>query len=453
MMRHLFLKFSLIVSLFTTNSSILSAQETFKFKNEKKRALNLRFQSINNLIILKAKLNGQELNFLLDSGVSKTVVFAKEIDSALLKDFSYVNVKSYGSKIPVKAYRSEGNKVDFGKIVGHDQDIYFIVDERMNLSQKIGINIQGIIGYEFLKSFVFRINYLKNSIRVYQHEKFNRNLRSFKKLDFRFYKNKPHFKMPVQYLDGQKDTLVMLMDLGASDSFWVFEDEKRKAPKASFTDIVGYGLESPIYGKRSKLQSAKMASVVFEYPRASFVDESDKLKVSVDDFKNGLVGGEILRRFKLFLNYKTASIYLKPNQNFDDTFNYDRSGLILTYSGKKIKTYKEQVRVFSKPDEVNTGYNQYKNEQKFKIRYQVTDVLSVENIRPNSPASQKDIQIGDQLLSINGSSVDKMDSKEIIKRLSQESGTKIKLKLLRQSKILKREIILENQFDAFEKMN
>ena len=451
-MKLLFLNFIFTISIFFGNFSILNAQSDFKFKNENKRALNLSFESVNNLIILKAKLNGQDLNLLLDSGVNKTKIFAEQIDSIKLENFTYVNVKSYGSEIPVKAYKTEGNKIDFGEIVGHDQDVYFIVDERMNLSEKIGVDIQGIIGYEFLKSFVFRINYLKNSIRVYQHEKFNRKLRSFEKINFRFYRNKPHFKMPARHLNGSKDTLVMLFDLGASDSFWVFEDEMRQAPKASFADIVGYGLEAPIYGKRSKLQFAKMSSIEFEYPRASYVGESAKLKVTSDDFKHGLVGGEILRRFKLFINYKTASVYLKPNQNFDDTFNYDRSGLILTYSGKQIKTYREQIRVISDPDEVNTGYNlKDKDQPKFKIRYEVTDILTVENIRPNSPAADLDIKIGDQLLSINGRSVGKMDSKEINKKLSQKSGTKLKLKFLRKGKTLEREIILENQFDAFAK--
>ncbi|MFN2262257.1 MAG: PDZ domain-containing protein, partial [Psychroflexus sp.] len=197
---------------------------------------------------------------------------------------------------------------------------------------------------------------------------------------------------------------------------------------------------------------AEIASVKFEYPRASYVNEFAKRKIAEDDFKNGLVGGEILRRFKLFFNYKTASIYLKPNQNFDDTFNYDRSGLILKYSGMQIKTYKEQIRVFTDPEEANTGYNnQNENQPKFKIRYEVTDILTVENLRENSPASEKDIKIGDQLLSINGRSVEKMDSKAINEKLSQKAGTKVKLKFKRKNRILKREIILKNQFDEFAK--
>ncbi|MFN2262021.1 MAG: aspartyl protease family protein, partial [Psychroflexus sp.] len=193
------MKFILVLSVFLVNTSILNAQSVFEFKNENKRALNLSFESVNNLIILKAKLNGQNLNLLLDSGVNKTKIFAEQADSTNLENITYVNVKSYGSEIPVKAYKTEQNQIDFGEIVGNNQEVYYIIDERMNLSEKLGVDVQGIIGYEFLKSFVFRINYLKNSIRVYQHEKFNRRLRSFEKLNFRFYKNKPHFKMPTQF--------------------------------------------------------------------------------------------------------------------------------------------------------------------------------------------------------------------------------------------------------------
>ena len=70
----------------------LLAQDEFHFVSQNKK-VSIPFKLINNLIFIPIKVNGIELNFLLDSGVEETILFGLEDK----KEVSFFNVeKIYG---------------------------------------------------------------------------------------------------------------------------------------------------------------------------------------------------------------------------------------------------------------------------------------------------------------------------------------------------------------------
>lgn len=426
------------------NLSSVYSQNQFRFDKEEKRAVTLRFEYINNLIILPALLNGEFINFLVDTGVNKTKVFAQPKDSTFLDNSEFISLRSLGSSEPVKGYKTLGNTIDFGPISGQQQEVYFITDPRFDLASKLGINVQGIIGYEFFKDFIFRLNYNRKSLRVYQHDKFNRKLVQFDKTNFRLIRKKPHIKVPVEFMNGSTKELVFLLDTGSSDAFWVFEDKDLKVPENSFRDYVGYGLELAIKGERSKFQSAKIGEYILEQPRVAYIDSISAQLFTADRFKDGIIGSEILRRFVWFFDYKNQNVYLRPSSNFDDNSNYDRSGLLLVYVGEEIT--KTRIPVTVKVNK-KTNYNALNPENQFEIRLQISKILEVNQIRPNSPSSKIDIQVGDRILKLNGKTVDKMSLEQINTLLSSEEGKRIKIQLKRGKAILNRELFLSSQLN------
>ena len=58
-------------------SSILSiySQKGFRFQERSKIKQRVSFRLINNLIVIPVEINGQELSFILDTGVNKTIIF------------------------------------------------------------------------------------------------------------------------------------------------------------------------------------------------------------------------------------------------------------------------------------------------------------------------------------------------------------------------------------------
>jgi hypothetical protein len=424
--------------------SQLRSQDEFKFDDQGKRAVTLKFRSLNNLIILSASLNGESINFLVDTGVNKTKVFAQVKDSTVLEGAEFISLRSLGSSDPVKAYKTTDNKIDFGPLYGDNQEVYYITDPRYDLASKLGINVQGIIGYDFLKHFIFRLNYNRNSLRIYQHEKFNRKLRRFDNLEFRTIRNKPHLKLPVKFLDGSNKELVFLLDTGSGDAFWILENDKITAPEHSFEDYVGYGLELVVSGKRSKLKTVNIGDYDLEMPRVAFIDSTSAELFTADRYKNGIIGSEILRRFVIFLDYKNRDIFLKPSASFNDNSNYDRSGLILLFVGEEITSVKTPI--FVRVDE-ETNYSKKNTSKDFDIRLEISKILKVVKIRPNSPASEIDILEGDRILKLDGKNVNRMNLEEINNLLRSEQGKRIKIQLKRGKAILKRELFLSSQLN------
>ena len=66
--------------------------------------------------------------------------------------------------------------------------------------------------------------------------------------------------------------------------------------------------------------------------------------------RNGSLGGNILKRFTVWLDYSKEQIMFKKNGSFKADFNYDMSGLDIFYSGRQL--IKEE---FSKPSTFGYG--------------------------------------------------------------------------------------------------
>lgn len=63
--------------LFLIFSLSINAQDVFQILEDKKK-VNIPFRQINNLVFLDLKVNNVDLTFLLDTGVSETLLFSLE---------------------------------------------------------------------------------------------------------------------------------------------------------------------------------------------------------------------------------------------------------------------------------------------------------------------------------------------------------------------------------------
>ena len=97
--------YSLLFLLLTTLP--LFSQEGFRFDTDKKK-ITIPFQISNNLIVIPVEINGVNLNFLLDTGVEKTILFSLDnADSLQFNDIERIKIKGLGDGMPIEAFHSK----------------------------------------------------------------------------------------------------------------------------------------------------------------------------------------------------------------------------------------------------------------------------------------------------------------------------------------------------------
>jgi hypothetical protein len=429
--------------------NITNSQEGFRFLNQNKKTERIRFKFINNLIVIPLKINGKKLSFILDSGVSKTILFnITQNDSIGLNSVEKVSLRGLGKGEPVEALLSKNNKFSLKNIVSYDKIIYVIVRDYFDLSSKMGTTIHGIIGYNLLSNYVVKINYKNRYIDFYDPENFElKRCRKCETFPLNFYRKKPFIDAKVQ-LDTIGDKLTdvkLLIDSGGSDAIWLFEHTKPEivTPINHFNDILGEGLSGSIYGNRSRISTFKLGSFIIEQPTVSFLDSISTKNARMYKERNGSIGSNILKRFIVWFNYANNTITFKKNGSFKKGFNYNMSGLDVVYNGKQL-VKEEDVRSYS------DAYNQSvssTNSVKFitSFSYKFKPSYRIRNIVANSPADKAGLKVDDIILRLNNKPSHEYQLGEIIQKFQEKDGKRIKITVDRKGEKLKFQFRLEKK--------
>ncbi|WP_299670895.1 aspartyl protease family protein [uncultured Polaribacter sp.] len=391
---------------------------------------------INNLIVIPVEINGRKLSFILDTGVSKTIIFnLSENDSIGLLNPEKIFLRGLGDGEPVDAILSKNNKMKINGLVGYNESVYVILKDFFDLSSRMGTTIHGIIGYNLFKNFIVKINYKRKKIDFYNLAKYTyKKCRKCEVLPIQFYRKKPFVTINVQ-LDtiGNKLTKVkMLVDSGGSDAIWLFEDSKEEiqTPIRYFNDILGEGLSGPIYGNRSRIPKLKLGNFEIEHPTVSFLDTTSTVNARKFKDRNGSIGGNVLKRFIVWLDYSNRQIMLKKNGSFKKGFNYNMSGLDIIYNGKKL--VKEEVTKISRDsynnqvDSNNTISFVTNFSYKFKPSYIIKAVVK------NSAGDRAGLKAGDVIISINRKPAHSYSLNDIIHKLQEKENNRIRFSILRE---------------------
>ncbi|MGB0879931.1 MAG: aspartyl protease family protein [Polaribacter sp.] len=427
----------------------MNSQNGFAFYGANKNRQQVTFKFINNLIVIPLKINGKELSFILDTGVNKTILFnLSKNDSLGLKNIEKVKLQGLGDGKPVEALLSKNNVLTLKNIMSGNESIYVILKDHFDFSGKMGITIHGIIGHSLLKNVIAKINYKSKKIDFYNPKTFAYpKCRKCETFPIQFYRKKPYIDIQVQ-LDtlGNKMTDVkMLIDSGGSDAIWLFEGTKDeiKTPKRFFNDILGEGLSGTIYGNRSRIPKISIKEFDLIRPTVSFLDTISSFNARKFKQRNGSIGGNILSRFKVWIDYPNRKLTLKKNGSFKGGFNYNMSGLEVVYDGKQLVREQNQ-KIF------RDGFNNQADRKnsisfvtsyfyKFKPSYRINKVVS------NSPAFKAGLLKNDILLKINGKASHQFELEDIIYKFQEKDRKKIKLLIERKGEKIKFEFYLEKR--------
>lgn len=406
----------------------------------------VKFELVNNLVIIPVELNGTKLSFLLDTGVNTTLVFSiSENDSLSLNNAIPTKIRGLGDGKSMEALQSENNILQVGKAIDNAHSLYVVFDESLNFSSRMGVPIHGILGYDFFKNFMVKTDYTSKKLTVYNPKLFKRKpWRTYEEFDLELYANKPFVSVKVSEENGLQNVL-LLIDSGSSDGLWLFKEKSYISEKSKnyFDDFLGLGLSGNIFGKRSKIDEVSIGNYNLKNVSISFPDEDALKNIVFFRHRHGSLGAEILKRFTVFMDYQNSKMYLNKNANFSKPFYYNMAGVTLQHDGtvtvKDVKEFRTGSLNLSQSDR-NNGSVTIPVSPAYS--FFLAPRIVIAELRDGSPGAQAGLKKGDEVMSVNNKPAYKYKLYELSALFSSKADKTIHIVVERDGKQLKKKFKL-----------
>jgi hypothetical protein len=391
--------FGFLISIMLFCSAADSAAQNnlihLHFDKTKTKKGDIHFEMIHNLIIIPVFINGSDtLKFILDTGVSHTMITSMK--GAHNTSFNFareIELFGLGSGREVKAYHSFGNVIELPGVVGFNHNVIILKEDFDFLSQSLGTQIHGLIGYDVFDGFTVEIDYKAQKITLYDPKFYTKRVREkfvkkFEPIPLTIDRRKPFVKGVVIDENNEEREATFLIDCGASHALSLFKTENNKleVPGQSLYTYIGAGLGGDIYGYIGRVKRFRIGDYNFKKPIATFPDEESVPVTEGEEDRGGSIGADIIKRFDVVIDYRGEEILLKPNEFYKDEFKYNLSGIDLT-------TPLPDVPLFQ-----------------------------VAKIRKGSPAWIAGLEVGDQIVNINGIETSEYSLSNIVEMLQSRPG-------------------------------
>ena len=433
-------RFLIYIILIFVFGNFSNAQDAFVVQN-KRQSCKIKFKLINNLIIIPVEINGISLSFLLDTGVSKPIIFSflNVSDTLNITESETLFLRGLGEGASVKALKSKNNIVEIGDALKLNQDLYELFDSNLNLAPRLGVPVHGVIGYDLFKDLVIEINYSSKYIILNNPENFKyKPCKKCAVLKLEFYNNKPYLNAEVSE-NAIKTPIKLLIDSGGSDALWLFEDDSLgiKSKHNYFKDFLGYGLNGSVYGKRTTIDALYLKNFVLENANVAYPDSSSISSAKSVKSRNGTLAGNILKRFNMIIDYQKAIMTIKKNALYKEPFSYNKSGIELAYDGVR---YVKEIDTKSTHKMEQTQHGDATNSTKIilepKYKIALKPSYAIVELRTDSPGYKAGLMLNDVIISINGKSTYLFTLQQLTHMFYEDDGKRIRLTVDRNGKLL-----------------
>jgi len=380
-----------------------------------KKEIEIPFNLRQGLMIVDVKLNNiLPLKFIFDTGAENTILFHREYSDIMGFEYSS-RVRVIGADLQEELYALITRKIKLGipMVTTVTRDLLILEKDVYLLQEKLGFEVDGLLGGSFFKSMVVNIDFKKKIIKI-THPKRFRPKSDFVEFDIKIRNNKPYLDGNVSVEEGRKVKAKLLLDTGASIPFLLHSntDSLLKMPDFVLNGNIGHGMGGALQGFIGKIHSLDLGSLHFENLITSFQDVQDST-VIIDKkniIRNGLIGNDLLSRFEVSIDYLMGKLYLKPNKNYNKEFQFDKSGLTIYAFGHNLKQF------------------------------------IVKQVVPNSPADRAGVKEGDLITRLCKKTAKRWNLERMIKLFQRKIGTEINMVVKRGDTEIPIDFILEDLF-------
>jgi predicted aspartyl protease len=380
-----------------------------------KQRVDIPIEVVNNLIIVPVILNETlPLKFIVDTGVRTAILTQKSFSDILQLEYSRkYSISGAGGEKIIDAYVTNNVSLRLPGVEGRGHAMLVLEEDYLELRNYLGTDVHGILGYELFSRFIVKFDYQKKIMTLMTPLKFKPG-RKFTAIPIRIQDTKPYLLAPISIDSGHSLNAKLLVDTGASHGLMLEpeSDERIRLPEKTVSGTIGRGLGGPIAGKIGRIESIELGGRTLRKVLVNFPDSdsyfADSLYIERVD-RNGTLGGEILSRFIVVINFPQEKIYLKPNSEFNKDFYFNLSGVSVRAKGSSLSAFE------------------------------------VSEVRPASAGERAGVMPGDNLVAINNIPARELKLNQINAMFNSKPGRKLRLEISRggERKII--ELILESQ--------
>ena len=376
------------------------------FLEKNYKSARIPFELYSNLILIYVRINDTDsLRFILDTGVSSIIV----TDPTILKPDKLrltrkVNLTGAGEGKSIAAHVAIDNQFAMGRLRANHQNIVVLEEDFLRLSEYVGVPVHGIFGYEIFNNFVVTIDFAKKELVLMQPDRYKYKSRKGDKHPLIIEDTKPFTDAVTLLADGREHPIRVLIDTGAGHALLLNNrpgGDNFRLPEKVIRAQLGRGLNGVINGNLGRIDQVRLGRFTMDNIVASFPDSlafGSKLSGAFD--RQGNIGCELLRRFKVTMNYRDRYMVLKPiKSRLREKFEHDMSGMEIRAEGSNLRSY------------------------------------IVNHVQEKSPASEAGLSEGDQLLFIDTHSATDLNVSDIYKLMQLGDGKHIELMVKRNGNI------------------
>jgi hypothetical protein len=365
-----------------------------------KSALKIPFELFGNLILVQVRVNNSDsLRFILDTGADTSVIDAQRAKALRLK--SQGKIVASGAAGSAEATLTKGISVSLSGVELLDQTIYVLPLESLSA---LGRKIDGVLGNDVLKEFVVEIDYSDGTINLYEPRSYRYSgagtvipLMMAEGLLFVRAIITPQGRAPIEAkfeIDSGSTGAILL-----NTPFVQSHNLLATVPKTIETKTGGVGgTAKMLIGRVSRVTLGRL---VIERPITHFsqATQGDYASLKYD----GLIGDQILRRFKVTVDYSRHQMILEPTPHFAEPYEIDMSGMALVADG---------------------------------------DGLLIDDVDESSSAAEAGVRGGDILVAINGGATTEFTLDQI-RAMFMQDGKQYWLRLKRDGRVLEIQLRLK----------
>jgi hypothetical protein len=309
----------IFIIIFIWNLTTIPAQDKKAdiFKHNGKENI-IPFTVFNNKTIILVNVRDiRPLKIILDSGMGwdGLLVYNPDIrDSLGLINPQRANLGGAGQANAQSALVSDSMSFSIGDIEFKKQRIVVLQSDQFK-----GFPSDGVVGYSLLGHFAVEVNYDNSTLILHNPQKLQID-KSWKAIPIFFKDNNiPWVNASIVIENEEPIQISCYIDYASSEAIELLlrPDQKFTVPKETKDVYLGRGLSGDINGKKGRIAKVILGPFEIKNVLAAFTPAEVRSKQREAD---GVIAGNLLRRFNLIFDYANKKLYLKPNSRFNESF-------------------------------------------------------------------------------------------------------------------------------------